>query len=558
MKFHLAIGFLLLFSMLSYAASCNDIDIRLDDVSIEESTTDYFDFTIENESDEDFDITEIDAGDSSSKFTVTVSDYDNTIRDNDEGDLEIKIRAFSVSSTHGSEGFVKVRGRFDDDKYCSFSAIGTEYFDVTVENESNQCSDIEVVASNVTMDEEDVVFEDIRIENNSNKRFYVDDIGIVESSSLLDVDVDDHDSSIPADDEGELTLRLESEEVSSDRTVSVKVKVKGHFQSGSSCSFSATEEDSFTVRIEDGTSGEFVGGGECRDLDIGISNLEVERGDTVTKNFVLENNSHERFYVDFVDVYDRSSEIRSESNGYDKKILAKAVGTIGVKVRAYEDAEIDDYKAYIAVRGHFQGGDSCRLSGNEEDFKVEVVEEEEETEFVVPALPRYSDYCRGLIFSAPATKTIQQGSTISLNIENNTAYRATIRFKGEGLEVEPSLLSIPAGFKKDNYTISVFANNTPTTLNYEIETYNCMTKKSTRIVSTTVQAPVDDEEEEESVEPEEEEQEDVLQAIAGTAFAVLGANSVNAGLLLVAAVALIYAFYVASKQPKTKKQTFLK
>ena len=542
MKAHIIIGFLLVMASLGYAASCNDIDVVLRDVSIAENSTEYFIFDLENDSDEEFDVFELVAGDSSSRFNVSVSDYDDPIEEYDEGTLEIKIRSFAVSNDYEDEAFVKLRGEFDGGRYCSFGAIGTEYFDVTVEDGSGSesCSDIEVVASNVTMDESDIVIETVRVENNAEERFYVDDVELSESSSYISVDVDDYDDYINDGDNGEIDIEIESMSVGSDKTASVKVEVRGHFSNGRTCSFSQTEDDTFTVRIENEGSGNFVGGTKCDDLRLDVSNLSVEKGETVEEEFVLENRANERFYVDFVDVYDRSGDIKTESNGYDKRIYADGIGLVGVKVRAYNDAEIGEETAYIAVRGHFQGGSTCRLQDNEESFDVDIVENVE-VPYVPPQLPVYSNYCDGFVLSAPSTKTLNQAGTIALIIENNTPHRATVRFYGNGLDVEPSLLSVPAGFKSSGYVISVFATKASSMLNYDVETFNCLMSKQTKVLSTAAE-PEDAEEEEEQVAATD------LSGIAGTAFAVLGGEAVTAGVLILVLLVMLYLIVVVGRK----------
>ena len=549
MKLCLILGFLLVVASAGYAASCSSIDLRAFDVSLDEDSTDYFYFDVENNSNDDFRVTGVMVGDTSSKFDVSVSRYDEFIDEGETGEIKLKVNAFSVSSDYTKESYVKIQGKFDGGQTCSYSSIGTEFFDITIENGggSQSCSQIEVEAENVTMDEDDVVFEDFKIINGEDNKFYIDGITVSESSSYAEIDVDDFDSFVNANDEADFTLRIESDNVSSDKTATVTVKVRGHFSGGASCSTSQTKSDSFTLRIENEGSG-FSGSGYCSDLDIGVSKIEVARGETAEKNFTLENNANERFYVDYVDVYDNSGEFKAESNGYDKTVYSNSVGLIGVKVKAYSNAEFETEKAYISVRGHFQGGRTCSLEDSGKSFQVEVVEAEEEPEFEVPELPVYSDFCNGLILTVPSQKNLQESGIVSFSVENNTPYRATVRFSGIGLDTNPSLLSIPSGFKSDDYTVRVFSSKDSATLNYEIETFNCMAKKSTRIYSEAVATDDSDEGADQDDSAEEDEQEDgSLQAIAGTAFAVLGNNAVL-GLLVIAIILLVYSLVLARRQ----------
>jgi hypothetical protein len=314
----------------------------------------------------------------------------------------------------------------------------------------------------------------------------------------------------------------------------------------------------------------------CSDIKLGTSTITVEKGRSATKNFALSNNASERFFVDYVSVFDESQNFRAESNGFDREVKAGGIGAIGVKVNAYSSAGAVKEKAFISIKGHFASGGICNLGETEKEFLVKVVEaetnnyqfeaSEERSEnetgpayegYSTPSLPYYSDYCNGFVIRVPSTKTIQQSSTIALEIENNTPHRATVRLSGENIGVEPSLLSVPSGFKSKDYKISVFAPESGT-LYYEIETFNCMARKSTAILrqETTQTAeqtglPVEQGTSVKSPEePQKEGQEakkGTLQAIAGTALAVLGQNSAALGLLALAIAVLAYAGVRARK-----------
>ncbi|MDP6671153.1 MAG: hypothetical protein QGI60_05050 [archaeon] len=112
MKLHLILGFLLVVASAGYAASCSSIDLEAFDVSLDESSTDYFYFDIENNSNDDFRVTGVMVGDTSSKFDVGASRYDEFIDEDETGEIKLRVDAFSVSSDYTKESYVKIKGRF--------------------------------------------------------------------------------------------------------------------------------------------------------------------------------------------------------------------------------------------------------------------------------------------------------------------------------------------------------------------------------------------------------------------------------------------------------------
>ena len=151
----------------------------------------------------------------------------------------------------------------------------------------------------------------------------------------------------------------------------------------------------------------------------------------------------------------------------------------------------------------------------------------------------------GLIFSAPGSVTVENSGIVNIRIENNTGMRANIRFYGTGLTIDPHLLSVPAGFKSNSYPIRVWTEGGTKTLYYDLDTGNCLTRRSTTVYSTAA------EQEEEQKGGEEQnnqqaEQVDVFGSIA-SGFAVLGANSFLLGLLVLAVLVVVFGFVFAMR-----------
>lgn len=514
------------------AAYCDDIWVEAEDIFVERNETNYFYFPVHNDEGEDFRVYEVRAWRDEGDFEIDIVDYPTRVEARDEGELTIRVRTESLDYESEGRAYIKVRGMFDEGEYCNFSDIDTAYFDVTVETDrqDHECNEIQIDAQNVYIDEDSTKIVSFSIENDSGRDFELLDIGVEENSSYFDAELYSKPRYIDSYERESFRVRIEADRVSGDRQSSVEIEARGRFDNGEYCSYSNIAEERFTVFVENqpGTS---PGSSEwCNEIYLDAGTSRVEKGRTEYKTIFLENDSPEDFLIDFVSVFDSSSNFKAEENGYAKVVPAFGSSYINVKIRAYDYAETEEAEAFVEVRGHFQNKRSCYLFPSKiASFQV-IVEERSPELSSFQTVPEGT--CTYFSLIAPALKQIENSGTIPITIDNRTMERATIRLYGPGMIVQPKMISVPRHTLVSE-SISVSTVLEETNLVYSVEALGCNTTEETAIISTAFK-----QEEEPS---ENEETEEVIESIS-TGFVVLGQAAAALGLIILAAIVVFYIF----------------
>ncbi len=531
------------------AAACDNIWIDSEDIVMERSDTDYFYFPIYNDYDEDFDIYAIEVWRDNGEFGITLVDYTKIIDADDEGEITIKIETENLDDESLGQAYIKVRGEFDDGTYCGFTQIDETYFDVDVEmnKEEPGCNDIKIDTVNVYINENSTKTVSFEIENMSDEDFDLYDIDIEENSSYFDAEIYSKPSLVRDNDNEIFRVKIESNSVSGDRQETVKLEAKGRFDNGDYCSFSSIDEEEFTVFVEN-TSGSGSTPDPQEDLEIVLiaSTVQVKKGRTGYATLFLENNAEENFLIDYISVFDSSSNFEADESGYEKTVPAFGSSYINVKVKAYDYAALGDYEAFLEIAGHFQNGEQAHIFGDSLGaFHVEIVERRV-VEYAEPA-PVLQETCSYFSLIVPSETGIEGSGTIPITIDNRSYGRATIRLYGAGLEVQPKLISIPKKtLISENVLVSSVLNNT--NLVYSIEAPGCNLEKRTLIISTTAEQDSSKEGNEETDEGSDKANQSIL-PLDATGFVALGQAGAIVGILALV-VAIIFLIF-RPKKPET-------
>ncbi|MFH1392011.1 MAG: hypothetical protein ABIH20_06885, partial [Candidatus Diapherotrites archaeon] len=356
---------------------CSDIDIVTRTIFIDEDDTETIRFDIINRGDDDFRVfdADVDVTNNSTYLDARDLDFDTLIRENDEGEIEIRLDSSSVSSDKEATVKVRIRGEFDNGRSCSFSDI-EESFRVWIDNEgsggstSNSCSDIDFKQRTVSMDESDTETFKFDVENNGNDDFRITDVDVYESSSYLSVvDFDDR-GTIRDNDDLELEIELRSNSVSSDKTATVYVDIRGEFDDGKTCSFSQIGRESFKVEIENsGSSGSST---SCNDIEIDASDVTIQEDSSRTKIIKIKNDNSRNFEVDNITVSESNSYFNISTINEPERISANDDGELEIKI--YTNSVSSDKSGDVEVRvsGEFSNGVNCSGSKITEKFKVTV------------------------------------------------------------------------------------------------------------------------------------------------------------------------------------------
>lgn len=535
MRHYIAFGIaLILLSMqLSslQAVSCDDVWIDAEDIVMERNDTEYFYFPVYNDSREAFDVSSVEVWRETGKFEISVVDYPDEIEAKNQGELTIRVKTPPLDEESFGTAYVKVRGWFEEGKYCGLAGIDKGYFDVDVifEEQTSECNEILIKVNNVYVDEDSTQIVSFSIENDSAEEFELYDIDIDESSTYFDAFIYSKPRFIESWDSEAFRVKIESNRVSSDKRGTVTVQAKGRFDDGTYCSYGSIREEDFKVFVENDSPWDEPKQEEnCEEIYLNAGSIRVEKGRTGYATIFLENSSAEDFLIDYVSVFDSSPNFKAEENGYGKVVPAFGASYINVKVRAYDYGEPGEEEAFVEAKGHFQNEKNCRLFGGRIAAFPVIVEEKE----VLPysSGTDFSGSCTFFSLIVPEAKTIGKAGTVDITIDNRTMERATVRLSGPGLTVQPLLISVPR-HSLVSEKVSVSSVLQETSLVYSVEGLGCNTTKSTKIVSTDVAQ----EEGEEDMEQEEADR--AMQAIS-TGFMVLGQAGAVLGLVVLAVLAV--------------------
>jgi len=455
----------------SPTTNCSDIKVSTRSVYLDSGKTSYENFSIKNNSGEDFSITSIDVYDNSSYFSVSKEDYDSYINANSSGILETKVIAEETTIDRSGTAYIKINGRFDNGDYCTYSDIGIQSFTVYVNGmEQIYCDDISISTKTIELNENSSKTESFSIYNNSSEKFYLDDVQAYDYASAFNVEASDYSDYLNSNNSGYIKIKVNSNSVDSDQSNTAYLKVKGHYASGRTCSYSDIGEKQFTVRVLNISKP----APNCSDLDIKTQSITLKAGENAIEEFSLVNNSPQNFYIDSVQAYDYDSGFESSAASLNDK--ADAFGgsaDIQVKIKAYDSAESKTGTAYIKVKGHFTDGKQCSYNDiGVESFKVTVKEKEVIKE------------CSDFKLTVPAEKSIKGNGSLSISYDNPLNKSAEIKMYGTGLTVSPSKFSISAN-DYGTKTIEVkLSGDEDTFLVYEIKMSGCnISSKTTKITS---------------------------------------------------------------------------
>lgn len=237
---------------------------------------------------------------------------------------------------------------------------------------ATSCNDIDLTPRNVTFSEDRenrlITFD---IENNANDDFDLDDVRVQESSSYLDVSVDDFPQSINEDESETLRLRYDTVDVNGDKSETFRIQLKGEFTGDDEeCSFT---DLSFTidVTIQDGDD-------VCSLIQIEADDVTVTENDTLLHTIRVTNHSTNDFTLQGFDVFDdgdsytASAEPPFSDADFQKNISRNQTNTYTIEIDAKGVSDDETDATYVELRGEFENGYDCSFSDISESFDVTV------------------------------------------------------------------------------------------------------------------------------------------------------------------------------------------
>jgi hypothetical protein len=241
--------------------TCSAIIITTRDFEIDEGEDERETFIIENNTNEDFEIENVDVSFSGSGVTSGEIDYPDRVDSDDIENIEVTLEAGYTSRDITRTGIIEVSGYLGND-FCSFSDIGEDEFDVKIEDtgssgsgssgsSSGQCDDLSLNVHDFTMNEGSSTQEIFYLENQSTKRFEILEVEV--DGSGIDLEAYYLEKYTFPNNLSDIVVVAESGNVTRNKTYENNIKVRGRFSDGRSCSFSSIEERSFDIIVENST-----------------------------------------------------------------------------------------------------------------------------------------------------------------------------------------------------------------------------------------------------------------------------------------------------------------
>ncbi len=453
--------------------SCGDIRISASNERMEENNNETFTYTVRNYGDTDFSA-RADVSDNSDYFDAR-EEHSSTvfIGAGDSKTFEYEVESESVSSDKSGTIYIRISGNYIGGDSCSYSEIGEKRITLTIEddywNGNGDCSDLYLQTKSLYLNESDSERISFTLENNSNQRFYIEDIDFDESSSELEFRNENYPSSISAGNDAIVSFDARTQNVSATKNLTAYFKVQGRFENGENCSFSNTRK-SFNVRINNSGSGS-DSFSDCDDIDVITQTVRIDAGKTENFDFTIENDSARKFYINNISVYDNDSKIDSSSYSSPSVVYANNDATLKVRIKARDKGTAT---AYIEIRGQYDNGEECSASEiGRESFSV------------IVGSGTTTDSCADFSLDAPSIKSILGEEEIVLNINNPLNKTGTIRISGTNLSVSPHTIDI---LKNTEFTERIkveLLEGKESYLVYNINMEGCnLTSKTTKITST--------------------------------------------------------------------------
>lgn len=239
--------------------------------------------------------------------------------------------------------------------------------EVVEDGRNGSCSSgIRAITNDIELSENSSEGDSFRIENNSSRDFYIDEINVYDSISYFEADEDSYPSRIDSDDYGILDLDVHAYSVSYTRSNDAYIRVRGHFSNDSGCE----KTFSFRVRVLDEGSGS--AGADCPDMGFYTNDFDMYENSSASKTFTIRNDSDRDFTIDNVYANDSSSYFTVSEESTLSKVYANSSATFRVNANSSGVSQDITGKAKVSLNGRFSNGSYCSTSDIYEEFSVKV------------------------------------------------------------------------------------------------------------------------------------------------------------------------------------------
>ncbi|MFH0970633.1 MAG: hypothetical protein V1776_04205 [Candidatus Diapherotrites archaeon] len=464
-------------SIVHASALCNDIELSPLDVTFQEGKDGKpFSIYIENESNETFEIDDVQVDESSPFFDISVEDFPNDIEKDDSEIIRLEYDTMDIADDEEDTFQIRIKGNFDDET-CNFSEL-TFTVDVVIEDGENACSLITIQSNDVSIMEGVNTTHSISLKNNSNKDFTLQGFNVFDDAPFFSTTLDpsfgdsQFEKDLEANTSRNYSIELKAQNVSEDETDFVFIEIRGEFEDGVDCSFSEID-DEFEVTVEDAGTETSV----CADIAIDTSPLYVTSGNTTTQTIAITNKTPHHFYIDEFSIKDVNYQVQFDTLAIPAFIPFNESDEVLIEGTGYAYSSSFDGNAFASMKGHFTNGNSCFVSAKKIPFYFTGSKGETCNAF-------YTNLSSVLVL-----KGIPQQDIL---IHNPLSTPAKVTLHTTHGEVVPNIVYVPSQTAKTQTIYFTDVSATSQTLTLTIEIDGCASKKSesTVLFSGLEDAPI--------------------------------------------------------------------
>ncbi|MDZ4256031.1 MAG: hypothetical protein U1C71_00315, partial [archaeon] len=233
------------------------------------------------------------------------------------------------------------------------------------------CNDITVTPDSVVLSESRINrVLTLRIENEGNDSFDLDDVRVEEDDSRIDITVDSFPDEIQENGSGNLVLRYTTQDVNGDQTTSFNVSLRGAFDNTPSCSLA---DLTFTIDVTIQDSADV-----CKAISFETTDVSVAEDVTIIHTVFLRNDSSEDFTLQGFNVFDDSPEFSTRLNpGFNDADFIKSIPRhtrqpVRIEIRTQRVSEDVVDHVFLETRGAFSNGQDCSFGDIDGAFEVTV------------------------------------------------------------------------------------------------------------------------------------------------------------------------------------------
>ncbi len=402
--------------------SCSGIQLITENFIIDEGRETTKTFRIENNTNQDFDISNLRVYFTNTLITSGSVDYTDFVGKHNNQNISVSLNAGNISYDQTISGTFAVSGYLGN-TFCSETQIGRKTFQTTVRNVTNnytptsssECNDLRIVTRNIEVNENTTTKEAFYLQNNSNKRFQITNVSVIDSG--LTIKPFYFEEYVFPGNIGDIILELNSNNVFQTSNYEQVLRVSGKFSDGKTCSYSNIGDKKFFVTINDLSNNTFT---NCENFSINTqTELNIENSGKL--NYSITNNTGKKAIIQFESnlSINRSSKIIPNNSSISDELIIginEKTGKITFKT-IIEGCNITPIVVNV----------TNTAKGNLESVSMSTKIEENDDEKILR-----------IIFNNPTTKT----------------FLGVLRLNLEGQVIDDRIIAVPSGESYNEFLIN--------------------------------------------------------------------------------------------------------